>query len=114
MSRSDLTNILSRDYGNFHSGLKESGFSSFERGIIYTGLGIGMFAPVALTRYGILPQTDSVIADLGYWMSSIALNTMSSAMFKGFPLTYSAGVGFFVGFPFAFVSKKFRERKRRD
>ena len=113
MERPDLSK-LAGDYNSFHNSLRERGYSHFERGIIYTGLAFGMFAPVAAARYGIFPETSNGWTDLGYWAASVALNAMSSAVAKGVPLVYTGGAGAFIlGFPPAFTLKMWRERRRK-
>ena len=111
MQRPDLSK-LARDYNSFHNSLREMGYSSFEKGVIYTGLAFGMFAPVAAVRYLIFPETENAWADLGCWAASVAMNAMSSATLKGFPLVYTGGAGVLGGNLAAFTLKKLRERRR--
>ncbi len=105
---------LTKDYNKFHNSLKDIGYSSFERGIVYSGLAMGMFAPPALTRYGFFPETTNNLDDLKYWTLSVTINVMSSAILRGFPLTYSAGIGALGGICLALPLKKFRERKNEQ
>lgn len=102
---------LARDYNSFHNSLRDSAYSHLEKGIVYTGLALGMFAPVAVARYGLFPRTDSLAADLGYWAASVVMNVMSTAIVKGFPLVYTGGVGAVGGNLTAFGLKKWRERR---
>ena len=111
MERPDLSK-LAKDYNGFHNSLKGYGYSRLERGVIYTGLGLGMFAPVAATRYLVFPMTDSMLADIGYWAASVGVNALSSGVVKGFPLVYTGGAGAGVGLLGAFSLKKLRERRR--
>ena len=112
MKRPDLSK-LARDYNNFHNSLREMGYSHLEMGVVYTGLGLGMFAPVALTRYFAMPPTDSPVLDALCWTASVVLNTMSSAVMKGVPLVYTGEAGaLFLGFPPAFTLKKWRQGRR--
>ncbi|MEK6847359.1 MAG: hypothetical protein AABY16_04290 [Nanoarchaeota archaeon] len=109
--RPDLSK-LARDYNGFDNSLKESGYSRFERGVIYTGLGLGMFAPVAAARYGLFPEAGNGWADLGYWVASVTVNILLSAGLRGIPLIYSGGAGALGGGAVAFGLKKLRERRR--
>ena len=111
MERASARNLAS-DYNSFHTSLREIGYSHLERGVIYTGLAFGMFAPVAATRYGLFPETGNNWADLGYWAASVGLNAMSTAVAKGFPLVYTGGAGVVGGNLAAFGLKKWRERRR--
>lgn len=108
---SNLDN-LTNDYNKFHNSLKEIGYSQFERGIVYSGLALGMFVPPALMRYGVFPETTDNFDDLKYWALSVTFNVMSSAIFRGFPLAYSSGLGALGGICVAFPLKKFRERNK--
>ncbi len=108
--KSNLDN-LTEDYNKFHSSLKDMGYSQFERGIVYSGLALGMFVPPALMRYSVFPETSDNIDDLKYWALSVTINVMSSAILRGFPLAYSSGLGALGGIGVAFPLKKFRERK---
>ncbi len=109
--KSNLDN-LTEDYNHFHNSLKNMGYSQFERGIVYSGLALGMFVPPALTRYCIFPETSDNINDMKYWVLSVTLNVMSSAIFRGFPLAYSSGLGALGGIGIAFPLKKIRERNK--
>ncbi len=111
--KSNLDN-LTEDYNKFHNSLKDMGYSQIERGIVYSGLALGMFVPPALTRYGIFPETSDNLEDLKYWAFSVTINVMSSAILRGFPLAYSAGLGALGGIGVAFPLKKFRERNKEQ
>ena len=104
--------LLAKDYNVFDNSMKDSGYSRFERGVVYTGLGLGMFAPVALTRYFVLPSTDSPVLDVLCWAASIGINVLSTTGLRGFPMVYSGGAGASVGILGAFTLKKLRERRR--
>ncbi len=107
---SNLDNLI-EDYDKFHNSLKNLGYSQFERGIVYSGLAMGMFVPPALMRYSVFPDASDNFDDLKYWVFSVTINVMSSAILRGFPLAYSSGLGALGGIGVAFPLKKFRERK---
>ena len=88
MQRPDLSK-LARDYNSFDNSLKEDGYSRFERGVVYTGLGLGMFAPVALTRYFAMPPADFLALDALCWIASVGLNVFSTVGLRGVPLVYT-------------------------
>ena len=111
MQKSDLSK-LARDYNSFDKSLKESGYSRFERGVVYTGLGLGMLAPVVAVRYFVMPPTDSPVLDALCWVASVGVNVFSTIGLRGFPLIYSGGAGAFGGGVVAFGVKKWREGRR--
>lgn len=108
----NLGKSLSNDYRQFHDAMKERGLNSLERGIVYTGLAVGLIAPVAFTRYQIFPRAETTAGDIGYWFTALVMNTIPSALFKGFPLQYAAFAGSFAGVGGALVSKAVRDKLR--
>jgi hypothetical protein len=105
---------LYRDYNSFDRSLIEGKYSNFERCVMYTGLGLGFFTPVALTRYTLFPERDDIALDLLSWCGSVGLNVFSSALLKGFPLVYSSGIGALAGMSVVFPLKKMRDKRKSE
>ncbi len=102
--------------GVVRDNLAYNGFNLRERLNIYSGLALGLAAPIAATRYfffsGFPEFSNPVLFETFAWGSSTVGNAVASALFNGFPLAHSAMAGLFIGYNSAKKLQLKREERK--